>query len=63
MTNGSAVAYNSRLVRGSPYALAGAISSNNNEKDDLSEKIVIKMKKTLLMDSESIILKVLSGLI
>ena len=34
---------------------------NMLEKDDLCEKIVAEMQKTILMDSETIILKVLSG--
>ena len=36
---------------------------NMFEKDDLCEKIVAEMQKTILMDSESIIRKVLSGLV
>ena len=33
------------------------------EKDDLCERIVAEMQKTVLMDSETIIRKVLSGLV
>ena len=36
---------------------------NMFEKDDLCERIVIEMQKTILMDSETIIRKVLSGLV
>ena len=36
---------------------------NMFEKDDLCENIVIEMQKTILMDSEAIIRKVLSGLV
>ena len=33
------------------------------EKDDLCERIMAEMQKTILMDSETIIWKVLSGLV
>ena len=36
---------------------------NMFEKDDLCESIVAEMQKTILMDSETIIWKVLSGLV
>ena len=36
---------------------------NMFEKDDLCERIVVTVEKTVLMDSETIIRKVLSGLV